>query len=41
MYFLNDYILLNIHTDSNNLIAELLNEIKKNFSDTITNLTTK
>ena len=41
MYFLNDYILLNIHIDSNNLISELLNEIKKNFSDTITNLTTK
>ena len=41
MHFLNDHILLNIHTDSNNLIAELPNEIKKNFSDTITNLTAK
>lgn len=41
IHFLNDHILLNIHTDSNNLIAELPNEIKKNFSDTIANLTAK
>lgn len=41
IHFLNDHIFLNIHTDSNNLIAELPDEIKKNFSDTITNLTAK
>ena len=41
IHFLNDYIFLKLHTDSNNFTEALPHEIKKNFSDTFAKLTAK